>query len=321
MSKLFHITKFESYDPYATYSNTDNTRFIKLNGEPLDRDDYAISSLFKTGRMAFSSIYKSYPCSRDEFEDDCSCYANFLLGGIPALKQQIGTERFKSIDAISRQPVTLDLDDPDEFDLIRFLLHTWSERVATGSCDKSASSVVADALFLYVLRSIDIALFYYNDLHQVTSRIGADSLAKAFLIESDIEKESEIRREIVTREKEKLIMHEASIVASMQASDILAAAFSIEADISKEMELRRDIGFRGAIKKLERDPKQTEKALVRECWDEWQDKKKRKLDTYKGKTSFAKDMLLKYYNLENQSVIVRWCGIWEKEAEKVHSAS
>ena len=70
-----------------------------------------------------------------------------------------------------------------------------------------------------------------------------------------------------------------------------------------------DMARRGAKTKLKNDPKQAEKALVRECWDDWQ----KKPDSYKGKTAFAKDMLSKYETLENQNVIVRWCGVWEKE--------
>ena len=62
--------------------------------------------------------------------------------------------------------------------------------------------------------------------------------------------------------------------------------------------------------KLAGDPKQKDKVFVRDCWNDW---KMKRVTHYKGKTAFAKDMLMKCEALENQSVIVRWCGEWDKE--------
>lgn len=66
----------------------------------------------------------------------------------------------------------------------------------------------------------------------------------------------------------------------------------------------------GAAAKLAADPKQVEKALVRECWGEWQ----KQANRYTGKAEFARDMLTKWGNLKSQPVIERWCREWEKEA-------
>jgi len=55
------------------------------------------------------------------------------------------------------------------------------------------------------------------------------------------------------------------------------------------------------------DPKQKDKALVRECWSDWQKEPGR----YKGKSAFARDMLNKFESLESQRVIERWCKEWE----------
>ena len=65
----------------------------------------------------------------------------------------------------------------------------------------------------------------------------------------------------------------------------------------------------GAAAKLAIDPRQIEKAMVRECWDEWQ----KQLDRYQGKAEFARDMLTKFENLKSQQVIANWCRTWEKE--------
>lgn len=65
----------------------------------------------------------------------------------------------------------------------------------------------------------------------------------------------------------------------------------------------------GALAKLAIDPKQKEKALVRECWEVWQ----KQTDRYKGKAAFARDMLSKFESLQSQPVIEGWCRIWERE--------
>ena len=65
----------------------------------------------------------------------------------------------------------------------------------------------------------------------------------------------------------------------------------------------------GGLAKLANDPKQKAKAMVRECWDEWQ----KQPDRYKGKASFAHDMLDKFEDLKSQPVIEGWCRTWDKE--------
>ena len=70
---------------------------------------------------------------------------------------------------------------------------------------------------------------------------------------------------------------------------------------------RTAIGKAGAAAKLAKDPKQSEKVAVRECWDAWQAQPSR----YKGVAAFARDMLRKFENLESQPVIERWCREWK----------
>lgn len=64
-----------------------------------------------------------------------------------------------------------------------------------------------------------------------------------------------------------------------------------------------------AVRRHQEDPKQRDKATVRECWDAWQ----RQLDRYSGKAAFARDMLDKFPSLESQPVIERWCREWERK--------
>ena len=69
---------------------------------------------------------------------------------------------------------------------------------------------------------------------------------------------------------------------------------------------RLNLAKTGALAKLAADPKQKDKAMVRECWDAWQ----KQPDRYRGKAAFARDMLDKFENLESQPVIERWCREW-----------
>jgi hypothetical protein len=64
-----------------------------------------------------------------------------------------------------------------------------------------------------------------------------------------------------------------------------------------------------AIKMHATNPKQKEKAMVKECWCDWQ----KEPDRYKGKAAFARDMREKFLNLESQPVIEGWCRAWERE--------
>lgn len=76
-------------------------------------------------------------------------------------------------------------------------------------------------------------------------------------------------------------------------------------------ELRSQFAKKGAATMLAKSPKQQEKQLVRECWDEWQKDSSR----YKSKEAFADDMRQKYLNLKSQRGITRWCLEWERETD------
>ncbi|WP_284337669.1 hypothetical protein [Comamonas sp. NoAH] len=74
-------------------------------------------------------------------------------------------------------------------------------------------------------------------------------------------------------------------------------------------EIRRRDAQAGASEKLAKDPKQSAKQQVRECWDIWKSNPER----YKSKSAFARDMLGKYEQLESSEVIQRWCREWDLE--------
>jgi hypothetical protein len=100
-----------------------------------------------------------------------------------------------------------------------------------------------------------------------------------------------------------------AIAAAIGAANALANSIAIESGSDKEQEIRRDMGYRSAMEKLKRDPKQAEKTFVYSCWGEWQ----KKPESYKGKAAFARDMLDKCEHLTSQKKIEDWCREWEKK--------
>lgn len=91
--------------------------------------------------------------------------------------------------------------------------------------------------------------------------------------------------------------------------------FLISSDLSECVE-SVSVGFSirerahsAALARHAKDPKQADKLLVRECWDDWQKVPAR----YHGKAAFARDMRDKFPNLKSQPVIEGWCRQWERE--------
>lgn len=74
-----------------------------------------------------------------------------------------------------------------------------------------------------------------------------------------------------------------------------------------------ELALIGAKARLAKDPRQEDKACVRECWDLWQ----KDLPRYKGKADFARDMIEKYESLKSAEVIARWCREWENTTQPV----
>ena len=78
---------------------------------------------------------------------------------------------------------------------------------------------------------------------------------------------------------------------------------------NRDTPIRTALARKGARAKLAADPKQADKAIVRECWGDWKNEPAR----YKSKAAFARDMREKFPNLESQPVIEGWCRLWERK--------
>lgn len=99
------------------------------------------------------------------------------------------------------------------------------------------------------------------------------------------------------------------VAAAIYSADALSRVLAIESGDRNLAELRRQMAYNGAMEKLKNDPKQKEKAFVKECWIDWQNSPGR----YSGKADFAQDMLKKCETLKSQPAIERWCRTWEGE--------
>lgn len=73
-------------------------------------------------------------------------------------------------------------------------------------------------------------------------------------------------------------------------------------------ESRTEAARKTAAAKHAADPRQSEKAFVRQCWEEWQADSAR----YLSKAAFARDMLDKCKVLRSTKKIEDWCRSWEK---------
>ncbi|MFY9261861.1 MAG: hypothetical protein WAO71_15320 [Gallionella sp.] len=107
-----------------------------------------------------------------------------------------------------------------------------------------------------------------------------------------------------------LIAHDfgQGIAASVAAANALANAMAIASGDTNLQNARQEMSYRGAMAKLANDPRQTEKSIVFEWWQDWQKNPKK----YKGKAAFARDMLANSVHLQNTKTIEDWCREWEK---------
>ena len=97
-----------------------------------------------------------------------------------------------------------------------------------------------------------------------------------------------------------------SLLAYGQSNMMLGSALTLSGAHWSKDSIRSN-ALRAVGEKLANDPKQKDKATVRECWDDWQKQPTR----YRSKAAFARDMREKFPRLESQPVIERWCREWE----------
>jgi hypothetical protein len=103
-----------------------------------------------------------------------------------------------------------------------------------------------------------------------------------------------------------------AVVAAIGAVNALSNAIAIESGDQHLADARKQLAYEGALEKLKRDPKQRDKAFVRDCWEAWQ----KNPSNYKGKAAFARDMLNKCEHLESTKRIEDWCRHWEAETKE-----
>ncbi len=84
-------------------------------------------------------------------------------------------------------------------------------------------------------------------------------------------------------------------------------AIASEKEISKEY-FDKKIKREAANIRWQLDPRNNEKAFVKECWLDW----KKSPNKYSSKAEFARDMLDKSEHLTSAKVIEDWCREWDK---------
>ncbi|MBI3376593.1 MAG: hypothetical protein HY017_33165 [Betaproteobacteria bacterium] len=86
------------------------------------------------------------------------------------------------------------------------------------------------------------------------------------------------------------------------SAGVVALLFFVARD-----KIKSEQGRKNALARLKKDPRQQEKKLVFECWQEW----RKKPDNYESKAAFARDMREKVEHLKSQKKIEDWCREWE----------
>jgi hypothetical protein len=103
-----------------------------------------------------------------------------------------------------------------------------------------------------------------------------------------------------------------AMVAGIEAANALCNAVAIESVDEHMANARTRLGYYAVTEKHKHDPKQRNKAFVRDCWEAWQ----KHPSNYKGKAAFARDMLDKCEHLESTKTIEDWCRRWEAETKE-----
>lgn len=87
---------------------------------------------------------------------------------------------------------------------------------------------------------------------------------------------------------------------------VSAAEFNLLRDTSRDTQLI--MARAGAVAHHAADPRQGEKTITFEWWQDWQ----KHPDKYPSKAAFARDMLKNHDHLKSQKKIEDWCRAWEK---------
>lgn len=99
-----------------------------------------------------------------------------------------------------------------------------------------------------------------------------------------------------------------AVGSAIEAANAFSNAIAIISENEKLQDIRKDFAYRGAIARIERDPKQHDKKFVYKCWQEWQENPKR----YRSKAAFARDMIDKCEHIVSNKKIEDWCRKWGK---------
>ena len=263
--------QFIYYDPYLTYSNPDNDCFIDLNGKPDRELSSDTGPLFSLGKEAFKRLSRGVEDSKEEFAEGYAAYLAYL----------------------------------DELRKAFCDLHTQGKLVLTSDKGQQLSLDIKE---INEINDMQVASISWQMYPAILHKARGDDTVK------------EVFREFFLFHALKVIDHaligiavggRGSVVLAMDAANALSNAVAIESGDERLAEARRRLGYEAAIEKLRRDPKQREKAFVRECWEEWQ----KNPGNYKSKAAFARDMLSKCEHLESVKKIEDWCRQWAAEGK------
>lgn len=106
-----------------------------------------------------------------------------------------------------------------------------------------------------------------------------------------------------------------AVSGALSAAEAYANFQAIESGNDNLQKVRSEFAARAAIERHKRDPKQTAKTFIKECWGQWQENP----TLYRTQSIFANDVLTKIQTSDNgdpiisfDTIVKKWIPAWTK---------
>ncbi len=266
--------KVQSFDLYVTFGQKSDCRFYKADGQPTFNE--------RDAKKIYHSISELFVLGEKAFN---------CLDAFYRLEDSLNTTEpitlYETLD-IHAQVSKIEMVDELRKDNVLILNSLTYKDLPPSKYD------LADTYGI-----LGTYLNHYSSLGKKLDKEKIDEIAICYLIAI-----FEYIDIVITG----MLSKKYEIGAALIASDCLTNFHLLCNDLDIQG-LRSGIGRQAAEARIKKDPRQQEKQLIKECWQNWQADKSQ----YKSKAAFARDMMEKVEHLTSAKKIEDWCREWEKE--------
>jgi hypothetical protein len=189
------ISGFSYYDPYLTYSDTENDCFIDLEGMPCKELNPDTRALFRIGNEAFKRLTADVECDAEEFVLGYAAYRKGLEEFRAVISESLSTGRLILSDGKKPIPApTL-----DDMSVVSIAWQMYSAPWSKAKADGEIRSVYQVLFLFHALKEVDNALIglALGGSDPIVAAIeAANALSNAVAIESNDEHLVEARRRL-----------------------------------------------------------------------------------------------------------------------------